>query len=411
MDNKQDAERKIESTIGLIKSTDLKNQIEAFISKNNLNKIIEVSREVKISLVMLVKNQESVISEVLDRVKNQNLDDCIVVDTGSTDNTKNILKGKDFITLHEIAWVEDYSMMRNNAASFSQTEWILTLDSDELLENRFIDFRLLIYLISQAVSGVFSINFEQHSPGSSSYGVPARLYNAKFTHYFGLVHEELRSNADDKVVPGILTDIKIINQGNSEEEKQKFSKDKRYSDLLFIMMEKEPDNPRWFSLLPSLGIRELVEKCQYDSIAKKYLFKSGSFLLDKHNIIINSYTRAIIQKYVIFLIEKNKIFEAKNLIDFGLKIFPKDIYLMFYQALIQVEEVKKTIKTLLKQNLSLYLSLDKKEMYNYNYTDTQLIEMILAELNNMIGKYDLSKEIIQEVSDKNVLEIWGRWHS
>ena len=176
------------------------------------------------------------------------------------------------------------------------------------------------------------------------------------------------------------------------------------------MMKKEPDNPRWFALLPSLGIRELVEKRQYDILANKYLFKTGVFMLDEHNILVNSYTRTIIEKYVVFLMESNKTFEARNLIEFGLKLFPKDIYLMFYQSLFQIEEIKHMIRLTLKENLSQYLSLDKQEIYDYNYTDTQLLEIVLAELNDMIGNHDATNSIIREIQDKNVLKIWGKWH-
>lgn len=408
--NKTEAKIKIKTTIEFIKSAELKEQIKKQISNRNLLEIIESSQKIEISLVMLVRDQEEIIAEVLNRVKTQNLNAYIVVDTGSNDGTKEILKRLSYISLYEFAWIEDYSLMRNEAVKFSKTDWILTLDSDEILDIRLLDLRLLIYLILQVKSEIFSINFEQHSAESSSYGVPARLYNAKIAHYVGSVHEGLRTNLDGQTVQGILTNIQIENKGSSDEEKQRFSKDERYTKLLFKMMKKEPDNPRWFALLPSLGIRELVEKRQYDILANKYLFKTGVFMLDEHNILVNSYTRTIIEKYVVFLMESNKTFEARNLIEFGLKLFPKDIYLMFYQSLFQIEEIKHMIRLTLKENLSQYLSLDKQEIYYYNYTDTQLLEIVLAELNDMIGNHDATNSIIREIQDKNVLKIWEKWH-
>ena len=83
---------------------------------------------------------------------------------------------------------------------------------------------------------------------------------------------------------------------------------------------------------------------------------------------------------------------------------------MFYQSLFQIEEIKHMIKLTLKENLSQYLSLDKQEKYDYNYTDTQLLEIVLAELNDMIGNHDATNSIIREIQDKNVLKIWEKWH-
>lgn len=83
---------------------------------------------------------------------------------------------------------------------------------------------------------------------------------------------------------------------------------------------------------------------------------------------------------------------------------------MFYQSLFQIEEIKHMIRLTLKENLSQYLSLDKQEKYDYNYTDTQLLEIVLAELNDMIGNHDATNSIIREIQDKNVLKIWEKWH-
>lgn len=83
---------------------------------------------------------------------------------------------------------------------------------------------------------------------------------------------------------------------------------------------------------------------------------------------------------------------------------------MFYQSLFQIEEIKHMIRLTLKENLSQYLSLDKQEIYYYNYTDTQLLEIVLAELNDMIGNHDATNSIIREIQDKNVLKIWEKWH-
>ena len=84
---------------------------------------------------------------------------------------------------------------------------------------------------------------------------------------------------------------------------------------------------------------------------------------------------------------------------------------MFYQSLSQLEFFKLQLKNLLKRNLNQYLTLDTQQSSDYNNTDTQLLELLLAELNLMLGKVSIATKISENLTDKNVLDIWENWHS
>ena len=61
------------------------------------------------------------------------VDEIVVVDTGSTDDT--IEKARRFpIKLHEFAWCDDFSAARNYAIEQASGDWILYIDADERLE-------------------------------------------------------------------------------------------------------------------------------------------------------------------------------------------------------------------------------------------------------------------------------------
>jgi glycosyltransferase involved in cell wall biosynthesis len=67
------------------------------------------------SLCMIVKNEEKVLRRCLDPVKGI-VDEIIIVDTGSTDNTKEI--AKDYTDkIFEFKWNNNFSEARNYAAS------------------------------------------------------------------------------------------------------------------------------------------------------------------------------------------------------------------------------------------------------------------------------------------------------
>lgn len=91
---------------------------------------------VTISLCMIVKNEEKVLARCLDSFADI-MDEIIIVDTGSTDNTKDIaLKYTD--NVYDFKWTGDFSEARNFASSKASMEYIYTADADEYLdkENR-----------------------------------------------------------------------------------------------------------------------------------------------------------------------------------------------------------------------------------------------------------------------------------
>lgn len=91
---------------------------------------------VTISLCMIVKNEEAVLARCLDSVADL-MDEIIIVDTGSTDRTREIAAGYTD-RIYEFEWVHDFSAARNYAFSLASCDYIYSADADEVLdeENR-----------------------------------------------------------------------------------------------------------------------------------------------------------------------------------------------------------------------------------------------------------------------------------
>lgn len=91
---------------------------------------------ITISLCMIVKNEESVLARCLDTVADL-VDEIIIVDTGSTDATKQIA-ARYTEHIYDFVWVDDFSKARNFAFSKATKEYIYSADADEVLneENR-----------------------------------------------------------------------------------------------------------------------------------------------------------------------------------------------------------------------------------------------------------------------------------
>lgn len=86
----------------------------------------------EISLCMIVKNEEKVLARCLDSIVDL-MDEIIIVDTGSTDRTKEIA-AKYTKQIYDFAWVDDFSAARNFAFSKATRDYIYTADADEVLD-------------------------------------------------------------------------------------------------------------------------------------------------------------------------------------------------------------------------------------------------------------------------------------
>lgn len=99
---------------------------------------------------MIVKNEEHVLARCLDSLKDL-VDEIIIVDTGSTDSTKDIaLKYTDVV--YDFKWNDDFSEARNYAFSLCTCDYIYSADADEYLdEDNQIQFKNLISALDPAV--------------------------------------------------------------------------------------------------------------------------------------------------------------------------------------------------------------------------------------------------------------------
>jgi glycosyltransferase involved in cell wall biosynthesis len=93
------------------------------------------SRGVKLSVCMIVKNEEACIAASLESVKGA--DEVIVLDTGSTDNTAEVVASLNQPNVRFIKgvyqWKDNFADARNTALKYCAGEWVLIIDADETL--------------------------------------------------------------------------------------------------------------------------------------------------------------------------------------------------------------------------------------------------------------------------------------
>lgn len=145
---------------------------------------------ITLSLCMIVKNEEDVLKRCLNSVKGL-FDEIIIVDTGSTDNTKNI--AKEFTdNIYDFVWCDDFSKARNYSLSKANSDFVMWLDADDIItsENleKLLNLKKTLTLKTDIVMIKYAISFVDNKPTFSFYR--ERIFNRRKNFKFnGAVHE------------------------------------------------------------------------------------------------------------------------------------------------------------------------------------------------------------------------------
>lgn len=147
----------------------------------------------KISLCMIVKDEEEVLHQCLNSVKNI-VDEIIIVDTGSSDRTKEI--AKEFTDkIYDFTWIDDFSAARNFAFSKATMDYIFWMDADDVLEEedqkKFKKLKEELTYNVDTVSMLYHIAFDEYDNPTFSFRRNRLVKREKNFIWKGAVHEYL----------------------------------------------------------------------------------------------------------------------------------------------------------------------------------------------------------------------------
>lgn len=197
----------------------------------------------KLSLCMIVKNEEVALPKCLESVQNL-VDEIVVLDTGSTDKTPKIAQ-QFGAKVHYFQWCHNFSTARNEALKYVTGDWVLVLDADEILAPEIvpeiraainIDDYLLINLVRQEIGAT-----------QSPYSLVSRLFRKhpgiQFDRpYHALVDDSvaaiLAKETDWQV--GYLPKVAILHTGY---QKSVINQQNKYTQAATAMLEFLADHP------------------------------------------------------------------------------------------------------------------------------------------------------------------------
>lgn len=169
-----------------------------------------------ISLCMIVKNEEDVLRRCLNSIKNI-ADEIIIVDTGSTDKTKEIaIEFTD--KLYDFKWIQDFSAARNYAFSKATKDFIIWLDADDvIMEEDQIELLKLKEELTKDIDTVilkYNVDFDEEERVSFSFYRERIVRRANNFKWLEPVHEYIQADGNTIIREIAVTHKKIHSSGD-----------------------------------------------------------------------------------------------------------------------------------------------------------------------------------------------------
>ncbi|MGD0816548.1 MAG: glycosyltransferase [Verrucomicrobiota bacterium] len=184
----------------------------------------------KLSLAMIVKNESRCLARCLQSVR-AIVDEIVVADTGSTDDTIKI--AREFgAKISSFEWVGDFAAARNFALRQAAGDWILVLDADEWADETLAG-EIPAFVHGKPAVGMLKIvsDFRRHDQLLRSQCFISRLF-PRGAHFAGHIHEQLISTLPRARLRGDLRHDGYLETRKSD----------RNLKLLEAELEREPGN-------------------------------------------------------------------------------------------------------------------------------------------------------------------------
>lgn len=277
-----------------------------------------------ITACVIVKNEEKNLPRWLSCMQ-QIADEIIVVDTGSTDKTKDIAL-KNQVKLYEFIWCDDFAVAKNYALSKATGDWILFLDADEYFPDAVLpEIQKYLIKVSDNIDAFLCRieNIDNRKNYISSFLNMRIIRNKPYLRYKGKVHEILvNTKTKSKINAAIMdSDVYIFHTGYSGE----LTVQKLRRNLLLLKQDIKENGIRSTHYIYLAECYAGMQ--QYDKAVKcceKFL-QSGS---DAVGMRIYIYIK-MIEIMNIMGADKLKI---ENIIISAMQEFPNDVELLYYKA-------------------------------------------------------------------------------
>ena len=378
----------------------------------------------KVTLYAISRNEEKNIEKFLQNAKK--FDDVVVVDTGSIDNTVQLLKDVGIKVYEHPQTREefDFSVARNQALSYVKTDWAFALDFNEDVDEFYPEG---FGVIADEFTTFNHLRFDDNGTGEpvQSNEVHTRFHRVKNYTWVNAVHEvpNFIPTEDYPNPVDVNTTIKITKKINKTVDKEIF-----YFSICEREHKKDPTNWYWiwFIFNHYFNVQNMEKALEYGqeflNVSKPYFdsFRIIAFihcsqiLLSTGNFQqgMNYAFHAVSEGMNIGGVYLSHAFEylfelSKRLNDPNLIIFVTGFNPNMESAPERIDAINKLISNNLSVPISVGELIDKITILQIKsqYTDNEYIHKELEELNKI--KYNIKYTADYEIELKKVNEkLW-----
>ena len=294
-----------------------------------------MKKKLPISLCMIVKDEEKLLNNCLESVKDL-VEEIIIVDTGSIDNTKEICN-KYKVKTYDFTWTESFSEARNFGIDKATKEWILWLDADEeIIIKNIEELKVSLESNKKNLYLIPMINYYGSSypdPNLSYLFASERLFrNHKGFNFIGNIHEHLtKENLDEKELEEIeiIPYIEIHHYGYMDSVVE----DKKKNERNLKLLENEKKDSNYDPWIDYHIASEYYRMKEYEQAFEEVNSSILRFL--QRQQLPPSLLYKL--KYEILILLKSYK-GAKAGIDKAIALYPKYVDLHFYKGIILFQE-------------------------------------------------------------------------
>lgn len=358
------------------------------IYKNNefLKYLDEIkNHNLKVSCIILTKNEEQYIEECLKSIENC-FDEIVIIDTGSTDNTisKILQLNISTVNIYSFEWVDDFSSARNFGISKAKSDCIFFIDADECLEKtsyeQLHDILNIFYFFPYKERLVLSPSIIDLQTGQHHINVHRIFFKNNFLKYYGRVHEEIRSN-HGKII-NLYLKINIIHKGYMYDRMINKDKINRNLFLLEKQLCETPDEVRWIYMYVRDGI-SILDENQLERILINTILINPKGKININNLKDNEYIFGLLTCLCMIYLRKNKLSQIENITNIMEMLIPNNSNSFYFKTMARYILSKNELKKLLvssmqyrKNNFNAQIGMINDEGYHIDY----LIGIILFDL-------------------------------
>jgi tetratricopeptide (TPR) repeat protein len=190
-----------------------------------------------VSAALIVRDESAFIEDCL-RSLVGHVDEIVLVDTGSRDDTLDIARRYP-VELHRFAWCNDFSAARNHALAQATSDWILYIDADERLHvpdaGEFAD------ILADRRKVAWQVRFHPRLDWTA-YAELRLFRNDPRIRFQNVIHERIRPAVEAVAQSGGLEigfcDVRLQHVGYEADQRPKNS---RNIPLLREYLSREPD--------------------------------------------------------------------------------------------------------------------------------------------------------------------------